>query len=312
VVVTSEPNPLCETLFSLDVLRRSNDERLYGEWRRMTIAQLPSLAGRSAELRSLLDGRAGEVGRTWATSRTGFIVRHVLSTNNSAPSGDRVGPLGDQPAARLAEALTNGDPTVRRLTDALGVYWRAALEPFWHMMQAHAQADTAYRGQVLLAGGVRRLLVTLHPSVDWRPPLLLIQNGSDEDILLRGTGLVLQPSFFLWPTPIVLHEPGMPAVLVYPINPSPGWSHDADRTSMPRLSGLSALLGRTRAAVLEAARPGRSTTEIARCVGTSLPTASQHTSVLRGAGLITTRRHGGAVIHELSDLGAALLDQRLP
>ncbi|GHF15388.1 hypothetical protein GCM10014715_83320 [Streptomyces spiralis] len=42
-------------------------------------------------------------------------------------------------------------------------------------------------------------------------------------------------------------------------------------------------------------------------VGISLPSASQHTTVLRHAGLLTTTRNGSAVLHTLSPLGEALL-----
>ncbi|MFC8373392.1 winged helix-turn-helix domain-containing protein [Streptomyces sp. NPDC057239] len=49
------------------------------------------------------------------------------------------------------------------------------------------------------------------------------------------------------------------------------------------------------------------TTETADRVGISLPSASQHTTVLRNAGLITTTRTGIAVLHTLTPLGTALL-----
>jgi DNA-binding transcriptional ArsR family regulator len=42
-------------------------------------------------------------------------------------------------------------------------------------------------------------------------------------------------------------------------------------------------------------------------VGISLAAASQHASVLRDAGLITTHRQGSAVLHVLTPLGAELL-----
>lgn len=42
-------------------------------------------------------------------------------------------------------------------------------------------------------------------------------------------------------------------------------------------------------------------------MGISLAAASQHASVLRGAGLIATRRQGSAVLHVLTPLGAELL-----
>ena len=47
--------------------------------------------------------------------------------------------------------------------------------------------------------------------------------------------------------------------------------------------------------------------DLASRVGISLAAASQHASVLRGAGLIVTRRQGGAVLHVLTPLGAELL-----
>lgn len=51
----------------------------------------------------------------------------------------------------------------------------------------------------------------------------------------------------------------------------------------------------------------RNTTEIARLVGTSLASVSQHTAVLRSTGLITTSRTGPAVRHALTPLGRSRL-----
>jgi 1-aminocyclopropane-1-carboxylate deaminase len=69
----------------------------------------------------------------------------------------------------------------------------------------------------------------------------------------------------------------------------------------------AALVGRNRAAVLRTIADGCSTTELADRVGISLAAASQHASVLRDAGLITTHRRGSAVLHVLTPLGAELL-----
>ncbi len=77
--------------------------------------------------------------------------------------------------------------------------------------------------------------------------------------------------------------------------------------SRSRGSALAALVGRNRAAVLQSVSDGCTTTELARRVGISLAAASQHASVLRGAGLIATRRQGSAVLHVLTPLGAELL-----
>ncbi len=42
-------------------------------------------------------------------------------------------------------------------------------------------------------------------------------------------------------------------------------------------------------------------------VGVSLASASQHAAVLRNAGLVSTVRMGGAVLHTLTPLGSTLL-----
>ncbi|MBF6239939.1 winged helix-turn-helix transcriptional regulator [Nocardia otitidiscaviarum] len=75
---------------------------------------------------------------------------------------------------------------------------------------------------------------------------------------------------------------------------------------------LSALLGATRAAVLEAVADGGSTTELALRLGISPSSASEHAAVLRGAGLITSTRTRNQVRHRLTPLGAALLGLESP
>ncbi|WP_067543171.1 ArsR/SmtB family transcription factor [Nocardia crassostreae] len=70
---------------------------------------------------------------------------------------------------------------------------------------------------------------------------------------------------------------------------------------------LSALLGRTRAAVLEAIADGGSTTLLAQRLGVSPATASEHAAVLREAGLVASIRVRNSVHHNLTPLGVALL-----
>ena len=81
-----------------------------------------------------------------------------------------------------------------------------------------------------------------------------------------------------------------------------GASHSCD---------LAGLMGHTRAAVLEALRTPRSTAELAACVGTSAPSASEHTTALRASGLVQTVRRGRGVNHSLTPLGRSLLNGNL-
>lgn len=70
---------------------------------------------------------------------------------------------------------------------------------------------------------------------------------------------------------------------------------------------LSPLLGRTRAAVLEAIVDGGTTTALAERLGISLASVSEHATVLRTAGLIVSLRVRNHVHHNITPLGADLL-----
>jgi DNA-binding transcriptional ArsR family regulator len=72
-------------------------------------------------------------------------------------------------------------------------------------------------------------------------------------------------------------------------------------------SALARLIGATRAAILQATTTGPNTTEIARLLGVSPATVSEHTAILREAGLIRSRRHDNNMLHLITPLGVALL-----
>lgn len=115
----------------------------------------------------------------------------------------------------------------------------------------------------------------------------------------------LQPSVFCWQTPTKLHDPQVQPVLVYPVEYVPGLLRRTPLDS--RSQPLAALLGTTRAAALEAIADGCTTTELAARCQISLAGASRQAGILREAGLITTRRVGQAVKHDLTPLGRAVL-----
>lgn len=72
---------------------------------------------------------------------------------------------------------------------------------------------------------------------------------------------------------------------------------------------LDELIGPSRSMLLTAitARPGQGTRELARRSGFAPASVSEHTQILRRAGLTETTRDGTRVEHQLSPLGWALL-----
>ncbi len=60
--------------------------------------------------------------------------------------------------------------------------------------------------------------------------------------------------------------------------------------------------------MLQAADEGCTTGEMARRLHISAAAASQHTTVLRNAGLLVSQRERNTVLHTLTPLGRAVLD----
>lgn len=203
---------------------------------------------------------------------------------------------------RLADNDVRAD-----LVAVLRKYHNAVIAPYADRMQARVDAECARRGRDLLHGGAEALLGALKPAMRWKAPVLEVEYGGglDRDLHLGGRGLLLIPSYFCWQKPVSFADPDLPPVLLYP--PAP--SAPAPRPR-PAEASLSALLGRTRAAILLTVTHGATNSEIARAVSVSTANASHHTTVLRDSGLIASHRHANTVLHTLTPVGAALL--RLP
>lgn len=190
------------------------------------------------------------------------------------------------------------------LTGALRRYFDAVLAPDWaHLTAVHRNVVTR-AGQTYALSGVDGLLANLHPAIRWRPPVLEIDSWWSAELRGTGEGIMLVPSPLTGPRPRVLVEPGRPVLLVYP-TPLPTPTQPVPADGDP----LSRLLGRTRAAVLRRlAEPGRhTTTTLSRHAEISPSSASEHAAALRAAGLVSSEREGGTIVHRLTPLGAHLL-----
>jgi hypothetical protein len=214
------------------------------------------------------------------------------------------------PAAVWAAAETGGQARLQLAAAAVAAH-QALVEPYWTRIHACLHAEHVARLRTLATGGPDRLLASLQsPWVRWRPPVLEVLVPADYDVPLNGRGIALVPSVFVGQIPSLHEDPIDPNSAPWLVLP-PGGSRMEQRhlwgDPRPPGAALAALVGRNRAAVLRTIAEGCSTTELAGRVGISLAAASQHASVLRDAGLITTHRQGSAVLHVLTPLGAELL-----
>ncbi|MEU8338150.1 winged helix-turn-helix domain-containing protein [Micromonospora tulbaghiae] len=217
---------------------------------------------------------------------------------------------GETALPSSASALARGEPaTLHHLTDAMARYQSLAVTPYWARVQAAVEADRARRARAMLDGGAEGLLASLRPNMRWVSGVLEVLDYPDtRELHLDGRGLLLVPSFFCSRTPVALVDPTLPPVLVYPVDRLAGLTPASGPAASPQGEALAALLGRTRSRVLQAADEGCTTGEMARRLRISAAAASQHTTVLRNAGLLVSQRDRNTVLHTLTPLGRAVLD----
>ncbi|MER7515712.1 winged helix-turn-helix domain-containing protein [Streptomyces sp. NPDC126499] len=310
VRMAARPDVLWETILSFHRLRDRRGSTVYGEWRSEARIRLGS---ETRILAALVPGRGyfpdfltppqGILGLDEGLDAIRATPPSRLHTELALIGAERPGRSGRPAVPAALRALADGGTEpLGRLLAALRSYHRAAVEPYWTGIQARVEADRAMRGRALLDGGAGELLASLPPMLRWRSPVLEADYPVDRDLHLDGRGLLLQPSYFCRGTPVVLRDPELPPVLVYPITHC-----EAPTVRAPGLPSLAKLVGHTRSAVLSAIGDGGTTSELARRAGVSVASASQHAGVLREAGLVATLRHGNAVLHTLTPLGAALL-----
>lgn len=206
-----------------------------------------------------------------------------------------------------ARQVAEGDPnTLRGVGSVIQTYFRSAVEPHLPHIDDVLRVEYHQRAQVLLHGGVEALLGDFTPLLHWDPPVLYGDYPVDRDLWLDGRGLTLMPSFFCWRRPIMLADPQLPPILVYPVRHGQR-RLGAENSPGESGGGLPALIGATRAKVLRCLLSGGTTTEVARLVGISPATATHHMAVLRAAHLISTQRDGATVQHAITRLGESLL-----
>jgi DNA-binding transcriptional ArsR family regulator len=294
------PAPLMELGMALATLQR--DEVLFERWRREAGAGLPRAARPLFQLvpanaagplfiDPISDGIDDGVDAVLSTPM-GFVHRELR----------RVFAAG-QPITPWVRALDEGDSTAWQvLGDALRAAYGAVICPSWQRVWKSFRTEIALRGRLIAEQGIQATLETLYPGTRWQGTALLFDVDSQLTVRPDGRGVTLLPSAFWTGRPMVGTHPDRSALIVYPaITPLPLVD------GAPAGDPLADLLGRTRAAVLALTVERRTTGALARELGISAASVSEHTRTLRSAGLIVTERAGKAVLHSMTPLGDRLL-----
>ncbi|MFC7241396.1 helix-turn-helix domain-containing protein [Catellatospora aurea] len=312
--IVTAPDPLWEITLSSHLLGRRNEDPLLLGWHRAAQQSLRAGSGlreraglflgvnlSHGDFPDFLTPRTRDGGVDDGLEAVGSTCRRQLRRDVAVVAAGH----GTLPAA--AQDLGAGRAAaLRELTAGMREYFEAVVQPQWSWVTASFAADHAARSRAVAAGGPGALLNSLHPSVSFEDGVLRIADyPRDRHLHLGGRGLVLVPSFFKRATrPITLLDDDLPPVLVYQVDRGTGL------VAARQHAALSALVGRTRAAILELCAEGGSTSSIAARLKQSPSTASEHLAVLRQAGLVYSERRRSSVEHRLAPLGMALLEGR--
>ena len=318
ITVLPAPDPVWELVLSMFRLRGRHLDPALSAWREAALAELrrpdPARAGLPHDLSlpfALLPMRGYFADFLTPSHAVGASLSDALEAIRATPV-----PLirrdvdllaKEPPLPASAAALANGDTAaMTTLIDTMRSYFEVALAPAWHRVESAFHGERTRLGQAVLTDGVAGLLDNLSPLMRWVDGVLHVTYPVDQELRLGGRGLVLVPSYFCWRQPVTLRDPERAPVLVYPVARPHGWTTPDGVERDPR-GPLGALLGRNRAAVLAAVGAGCSTSELAGRVGVSIAAASQHATVLRNAGLLTSHRRRHTMMHTLTPLGVAML-----
>ncbi|HEV7933384.1 MAG TPA: helix-turn-helix domain-containing protein [Actinomadura sp.] len=306
--IAAEPDMMWEIVLSVHLLQHRGGAAVFEDWRRHArrrlrewVRPLLTLAPHAAYFPDFL---------TPAEPSPSFEkgIESVLTTPHARIHADLERLAAHRRLPNWTRRLAQGDSrALGDLGQALRAYRNAVIDTCWPSVQTYVEGDRSRRLRALADGGVEGLLASFRPLMRWNPPVLEVGYPVAQDLVLNGRGLLLVPSYFCWRTPVTLADPELRPVLVYPVTRD--LRHGAEDGGAARLAGgeLGALLGNTRAAILRAVRDGCTTTELSRRAGTSVASASQHATVLRMAGLITTQRYSGSALHSVTPLGSRLL-----
>jgi DNA-binding transcriptional ArsR family regulator len=312
--VAGGPDPLWELGLSLQMLRPQRGDALFTTWRHAARRAIrDSHMGPIVDLLLALNPNVGYfpdfLNPIEATHGLEPGLEAIRSTPISALSHDirRLAATRRLPAG--ARRLDAGEPEILlELTGAMRTVYDLTVAPYRHSIDTAIDRDRRRRLDAFTRDGVEGMLTSLRPMMSWSHGELSVPSHRDQELHLAGRGLLLIPSYFCVSGPLTMFKASLSPVLVYPVER--GREAPLGHAT-PASGGLDALMGPTRAAVLDAlgTRKTITTTELARLVGISTASASEHAKVLRDAGLLISHRDRNRMLHHLSGLGLALLER---
>ncbi|WP_020502606.1 ArsR/SmtB family transcription factor [Sciscionella marina] len=220
----------------------------------------------------------------------------------------------------FGRAIAESDrAAIDELSTALRHYFHTFVRPYWADIGATITQNAERHGRRQLSGGTEALLGDLGPTFRWNWPVLETDYVRDRELHLGGRGLLLVPSYFCRGTPVTMIDAERRPVLTFPavhsptapspVAPSPVAPSPVAHAAIERGAHLDGILGTTRARILYTLQEQHSTSALAEAIELSAASASQQVTLLREAGLVSSRRTGQSVLHSITPRGRMLLSR---
>lgn len=303
-------SPGHELCHAVRVLQRPEEHPLQWGWLRAVRAGVPR---EPLELLAVLIGERGYFPDFLTTAPTWDLdpaeeARRLREVPPGPMAVDLRKMVARSTGARQQALLRMLDDPARAramIADAWLEAWAALLAPVWTQLERILRADIAVRARRIATDGLAGMVGGLHHSVEWHDDAVRVELRLHSEVLdCRGSGIVLVPSVLGGLGCSVLTEPPAQPTLFYPAQGvSERWATDATALA----DALGALLGPARATILLASHAPRTTSQVAADTGLAVSTASHHLTVLRDAGLVTSRREGARMLHLRTPLGEAIV-----
>jgi DNA-binding transcriptional ArsR family regulator len=303
------PAPILETVLMLLELRNRPHPPDFGhqDWRAQARSTITSSARPLVQLVPSRD-RALYLDVLTNNAEQAFQIVRDTATSVHAENLARIAQMNVAAIPTWLHRYAEGDTGVLNALDhALRTFHADCLVRQWPSVVARFHDDIAHRVGALGTYGLAAMINALSPDLCMNGSTLTGRYPWNRDVHLHGHGLVLMPSGFWTGYPLITWDPqDQPQhVLIYPARTG----HRTISQITSKGDALAVLVGATRAAVLRTLARSSTTSDLAGCVGISVSSASEHTTALRNAGLVTSHRLGQAVHHHLTDLGFSLLMQ---
>ncbi|WP_031074477.1 DUF5937 family protein [Streptomyces sp. NRRL WC-3742] len=195
------------------------------------------------------------------------------------------------------------DPTgtrvwIRRLLEDCD---RAFFADAWRRVHVQLAADARHKTDLLRRKGLAEALAAASPVLsleeDGQVSRIVVDKLVHGRTEARGSGVTLLPTVFGWPHFFALYAPGWQPVIQYPAAAHEVGGTESVEAVKLRLEALTHPMRMNLCRHL--ARGACSTSELADACAITAPEVSRHLAVLRRAGLLTTRRRGRYVLHQL-------------